>query len=118
MPFVPTKYRKDSRGNIRLSSRHTAARLLVSVLASLLVLGVVAAELPELMSLADDTSNDFVIRKASHGNAPSVAAPTHSFHQAATKPFVRDARNECAGSVVVAEVDSSELFLLHSVLRR
>jgi hypothetical protein len=119
LPLLLTEYKKDLQESCRLSSRrHTTARLFVSLLASLLILGVVAAELPELFSLVDDTSNDFVVRKASHGDAPTVNAPSHSSHQPGIRHILSDARDECAAGFVVAQPVPSELFLLHSVLRR
>jgi len=100
------------------SRRHATARLFVSLLASLLILGVVAAELPELFSLVDDTSNDFVVRKASHGDAPTLTAPSDSSHQPGIRHIVCDAHDEYAAGFVVVQAAPSELFLLHSVLRR
>ena len=100
------------------SRRHATARLLISVVATLLLLGVVAAEFPELLSLVDDTTNDFVVRKAGHGDAPTLTAPSHSVPRSEIKPFSGDALGESASGFVFAEAAPSELFLLHSVLRR
>jgi hypothetical protein len=99
--------------------RIASAGLLAPLVASLLILGIVATELPELVSLVDDTSNDFVVRNASHKEcAPAFTSPSHSFLQPEINHFRFDARQERATSFVVAELDPSELFLLHSVLRR
>ena len=100
------------------SRRHAKSRLLVSLVASLLILGVVAAELPELLSLVDDTSNDFVVRKATRGDAPYLTASSHSALRFEIKPLTCDARDECTVGFVLAQAAPSGLFLLHSVLRR
>jgi hypothetical protein len=99
--------------------RIISAGFMAPLVASLLILGIVAVELPELVSLVDDTSNDFVVRKAGHGeNASTVTAPTHSLLTLEAKYFGCAGRHEYAPDFVVAEVVASELFLLHSVLRR
>jgi hypothetical protein len=94
------------------------ARFFVSIVASLLILGVVTAELPELLSLIDDTTNDFVVRKAGHGETQTLTAPSHSDLRSEIAPFAWDGRDEGATSAVVAPLTLTELFLLHSVLRR
>jgi hypothetical protein len=101
------------------SRRIASAGLLAPLVASLLILGIVAIELPELVSLVDDTSNDFVARNASHGEcAPACTSPSHSFLHPEIDHFRFDERQERATSFVVDEVGPSELILLHSVLRR
>jgi hypothetical protein len=99
--------------------RIMSAGLLAPLVASLLILGIFAAELPELVSLVDDTSNDFVVRKATHGENPSTTtAPSHGLLTFEAKYFGGDARHECADGFIAVAVGSSELFLLNSVLRR
>lgn len=46
------------------SRRSSASKLLVPIIVGLLLCGVIAAELPELLSLTDNTSNDFTLRKS------------------------------------------------------
>ena len=58
------------------SRRYGWARLLSPIIASLLILSAVGAELPELLSLVDNTSNDFVIQKTGPGGATSRLAVT------------------------------------------
>ena len=102
-----------------MASRRISAGLLAPLVASLLILGIVAAELPELVSLVDDTSNDFVVRKASHAECtPTVTTPTHDLFTFEVRPFESGARHECATGFLVSEAVPAELFLLHSVLRR
>jgi len=99
--------------------RIISAGFLAPLVASLLILGIVAAELPELLSLVDDTSNDFVVRKAGHGESTStVTAPSHSLFAVEAIHFGRNTDHEGIAGFVLAEAVTSELFLLHSVLRR
>jgi hypothetical protein len=99
--------------------RLTTFGLLAPLVASLLILGMVAAELPELLSLVDDTSNDFVVQNASHGSSTSTAvASSHCGLTLEAKNYGPEARQEGAAGFVPTEVVTSELFLLYSVLRR
>ena len=99
--------------------RLTSARILFPVVASLLLLGIVGAELPELLSLVDNTSNDFMVRKVGRAeNARPFAAASHG-------SLLPDARNLGCGTrthgraaVLGTELVSFDLFALHSVLRR
>lgn len=47
-----------------LTHRSTFARLSLSFAVCLLLCGIASAEIPELLSLTDNTSNDFTISKA------------------------------------------------------
>lgn len=99
--------------------RHTSARLLIAVLASLLILGIFSAELPELLSLLDNTSNDFVVRKVSRGEcAPRLTMASHGSVLLVMANSGGSRHADFAAAFVGAEVISSELFVLHSVLRR
>jgi len=101
-----------------MSNQLSSTSLLVAVVACLLILGIVVGELPELVSLADNTSNDFVIRKAGRAEcAPTLTVANHSSFLPEMKQFVRDTAH-CAATSVGAELISSDLVLLHSVLRR
>jgi hypothetical protein len=99
------------------SHPHTASRLLLCVVASLLLIGIVAAEFPEFLTLVDDTSNDFVVRKADNGTCAATLA-SQAFSRPELKYFDCDRCDESVINFVVAEPGSSELFLMHSVLRR
>jgi hypothetical protein len=116
LPFWLTKYRNDARENTRLSNR--LARSLIALLASLLILGVVAAELPELLSLVDDTTNDFVVRKAGHGDTHTLNTQSHSVVGSGITPLRREGCGARAAGAIMAVAGPTELFLLHSVLRR
>jgi hypothetical protein len=113
-------YKFKLSGDFLMSRRRiTLAGLLAPLVASLLILGVVAVELPELVSLVDDTTNDFVVRKGGHTESTlTVTAPSQNLGSFQGKHFAPEAHQECAAGFVVPLVGSSELFLLHSVLRR
>jgi hypothetical protein len=89
------------------------------MIAGLLILGIIGAEVPELLSLVDNTSNDFVVRKIDKGGgAPALAIATNASPLLDTKHFGRDPWANGAGIFLGADVISCDLFLLHSVLRR
>jgi len=101
------------------SRRLTSARILLPVVASLLILGIVGAEIPELLSLVDNTFNDFMVRKVGRAECARPLAP------ASPSSLLPDTRNLGCGTrthglatVVGAESVSFDLVVLHSVLRR
>jgi len=108
------------RINGRMSNRrHKRAGLLVPILMGLLIVGIVAAELPELVSLVDNTSNDFVVRKIGQGGGtPRLAVAVHASALPDRKDFESNASANCLATFVGSELISSELFLLHAALRR
>jgi len=84
-----------------------------------LLCGIVSAELPELLSLTDNTSNDFTIRKARSPEPTSTLSATiHQSGPLDTKNFACGSRTHCAPTLVAAETATDSLFVLHSVLRR
>jgi len=102
-----------------MSRRCTSAKWLVPVLGSLLILGILSAELPELMSLLDNTANDFVVRKIGRReSATRLALAGYDSVLPAVKHFEYDRCADPAVTFVRAKVASPELFVLHSVLRR
>ena len=99
--------------------RLTSARILFAVAASLLVLGIVGAELPELLSLVDNTSNDFMLRKVGRAEgARPFAAASHGSLLPDTRNLGCGTRSYGRAAVLGAELVSFDLFVLHSVLRR
>jgi hypothetical protein len=108
-----------------LTYRSILARLFFTAVACLLLCGIVSAEIPELLSLTDDTSNDFTIRKA--GSAECAATLSAAGHESVPMnpmnmmnmmEFECGGHTLCADSLWGAEAISAELFILHSVLRR
>ena len=115
---LPFKTRRRINGRMS-NRRHNRAGLLVPILMGLLILGIVGAELPELLSLVDNTSNDFVVRKIGQGAGTArLAIAVHASALPDTRHFLGDTSANRLATFVGRELISSELFLLHSVLRR
>jgi hypothetical protein len=102
------------------SRRHSSAQLLVSATVCLLLLcAVTSAELPDLLSLTDNTANDFVGCKVS-------SAESIRFSSAVKQGAIQFAGGAVEyktvelGTVKVEGASSmrSGLFALHAVLRR
>jgi hypothetical protein len=102
-----------------MSTRTKIGKIFLPVLASLLLIGIVSSEFPELLSLTDNTANDFAVLKAN-----TVVSRTLP---AAGRPFrFADIDSSHAGSTLhssalitfeKAAPHSSELFFLYPVLR-
>ena len=94
-------------------------KILVPALALLLLCGIAAAEIPELLSLTDNTSNDFSVCKAD----PLVLSVR--FEASRGNPVVDSDSNASAHDFLFSHLNPfdqailvpSEQFLLHSVLR-
>lgn len=101
------------------SGRTSIGKFLVPALALLLLCGIVAAEVPELLSLTDNAANDFAVRKtnplplSSRLNASRLVAIVDSgfISSGAHVLFSRLSPFDRALLIPV------EPFLLHSVLR-
>lgn len=96
----------------------TSVKFLVAVAACVFLLGIVATELPELLTLSDNTSNDFSMRKA------GVVEFATTLSTANQNPLtLTEIRAECGADIRRAPVfedpkpASSDLFFLNSVLR-
>ena len=99
-------------------ARTKIRKILVTSLVLLLLCSIVASEFPELLSLTDNTSNDFTLRKINTerlGALPGAGGPVR----------VADLNSSALAITLVhpplisfekAPV-ASELFILHSVLR-
>jgi hypothetical protein len=107
--------------NLRHGVSGMASRLpglLAPIIASLLILGVVGAELPELLLLVDNTSNDFVLQKTGRGGGtPRLAVTTNVILPLNTNCFGRCSFHCDAADIFRTALISSEIFLLHSALR-
>jgi hypothetical protein len=94
-------------------------RLLFSFVVCLLLCGIVSAEIPELLSLTDNASNDFTIHKTCRREfKPTLSAAIHKSLPPDTKNFECGAHTHCASTFVGVETISTDLLVLHSVLRR
>jgi hypothetical protein len=98
--------------------RSTSVKLLVAIAASVFLLGIVATELPELLTLSDNTSNDFAMRKAGATDFASILSA------ASQRPLPLNTLGaEYAADIRCAPVfedpnpPSSDLLSLLSVLR-
>ena len=93
--------------------------MLITITVSALFCGIVTAELPELLSLEDNTSNDFAMCKAGSAECGSTLS---AVNHGPIRLNVED--SECgtgirrAASFGGTKPKSSDLFVLHSVLRR
>jgi hypothetical protein len=91
--------------------------MLIGIAAGLLIFGILVAEVPELLSLMDNTSNDFTIRKAAHvecAATPGIAAERPLPFD--VNKWKRDGWAWSADSVVRAGMPP-DLLTLYSVLR-
>jgi len=105
-------------GSRMFRRKSISVKLLVAVAASLFLLGIVAVELPELLTLTDNTSNDFAMRKA--GVAEFASMLSTSSH----RPLPLNMKGPEYGTDIRwspalenPKPASSDLFSLHSVLR-
>jgi hypothetical protein len=99
--------------------RSTSAKFLVAVAVSVFLLGIVAAELPELLTLSDNTSNDFAMRQAGSAECASIlSTANHRLMPLNMKDSEHGTDIRCAPALEDPKPASSDLFFLHSVLRR
>ena len=102
-----------------LTHRSILGRLLLSLAVCLLLCGIASAEIPELLSLIDNSSNDFTISKAGRQQCtPTLSEGTSNSVPPAAQNFECGAHPHCSPIVVGAETISSDLFVLHRDFRR
>jgi hypothetical protein len=94
-----------------------SVKILLSITVSMLLGGIVTTELPELLSLADNALNDFAIRKALNAERSSMLSAANY------RPILSNLKDSESGAVIrgaaiFAKPKSSDLLVLHSVLRR
>ncbi len=101
-----------------LRHRSRLAWLLFSVMACVVVCGVALSEIPECLTLVNDTSNDFTIRRAGTSESSSLLKAAAQW---TTRLVVRsDAKRDGKDRGAVrkeAGCAGLGLFLLHAVLR-
>jgi hypothetical protein len=100
--------------------RSTFAVLLLSCLACWLSCAIVSEEIPELLSLTDNTSNDFTVRKAASAECVHVLRVEK---QGAIKILARAAAEQVAAELWKSTFQGTTptraaLFIVNSVLRR
>jgi len=93
-------------------------KLLVAVAASVFLLGIVATELPELLTLSDNTSNDFAMRKAGAAEfASMLSTVNHRALPLNIKGLEHVTEIRWAPALEDPKPASPDLSSLHSVLR-
>jgi hypothetical protein len=99
--------------------RRILAKLLFSAIACVLVCGVFASEIPEEITLTNNTSNDFVLRSPTILKSPQAlgsARPDAGFFQSSPAP---DSSVQFSAFVFDDPTPAAQsLFILHSALRR
>ena len=101
-----------------MSRSSAIVRTLGIALVSLLLCTIFVSELPELLSLTDNTANDFTMPSANSLVLPVLHGSLH-----VEKPVIafnistQDSRFGRLGSVEKTELAPSHLFILHSALR-
>ena len=103
---------------IMLRHQSTFLRLLLSLTVCLLLSAILTAELPELLTLSDNTSNDFTGRKA--GSRECIGTLDFAVHKSVSSDamnFRYDAQTDSASLLANAGPNSYGLSVLYSVLR-
>lgn len=101
-----------------MSARHsTLTRLLLSCLACWLSCVIVFGELPELLSLTDNTSNDFAMRRAASADIHVLSVAKQSVVQIFARAVEYSAELR-ESTVEDRSASRSALFIINSVLRR
>jgi hypothetical protein len=92
--------------------------MLVPIIVGLLLCGLITAELPELLSLTDNTSNDFTVRKApTPQGTPNPSAVSHNSSRLNTEGFPHKQQVGWIAAFDDVEPASSSLLILLCVLR-
>ena len=110
----------DSVFPVQVMLRHqsTFLHLLLCIVVCLLLSAIISAELPELLTLSDNTSNDFIGRKA--GSRECIGTLDFAVHRSVSSNamnFRYDAQTDSASLLANAGLNSYDLSVLHSVLR-
>jgi hypothetical protein len=96
--------------------RTNIGMILVRALVLLMLCGIVAGEFPELLSLTDNATNDFTVRKADPAVAPTLVHARH-VRKADIDSYTCALEFSRASSFETAELVPSRAFILHFVLR-
>lgn len=102
-----------------MSLRSTIVRRIGVALVGLLLCAIFASELPELLSLTDNTSNDYAVR-----SADSLVSPVLDTARRVHKPTIEFCISVRAplpgnlGTLEETELTPAHLFILYSILRR
>jgi hypothetical protein len=99
--------------------RTNVGKILVRALLLLLLCGIVAAELPELLRLIDNTANDFTVRRIDSLVSSTLVHASRHVRKADIDSYA------CAPELFFSRVSSFEIallipsnaFILHPILR-
>jgi len=101
------------------ASRSTFAALLLSCLTCWLSCGIVFGEIPELISLTDDTSNDFPVRTAASADGVyALSVAKHGVIRILARAVEHLASGPRKSTLQDTTPTRSALFVVNSVLRR
>jgi len=103
-----------------MSRRRTRIVGIVARLVVFLVLcGIVGGEFPELLSLTDNTSNDFTVRKTNNAVSPLTRNANRHDRASNLKPNIaeHDGAFSRLGPIETAELVASGVFSLYFILR-
>ncbi|HMK23609.1 MAG TPA: hypothetical protein VK466_14840 [Terriglobales bacterium] len=96
----------------------TLRRLLLSLVACVLIGGVFASEIPEELTLTNDTSNDYILRSPTAFKGVQLAP---SFRESAEFSLIsvnsKPTLHFSPTALETPEPHGGSLFILHSVLR-
>ena len=110
----------DSAVPVQIMARHpsTFLHLLLCLVVCLLLSAIISAELPELLTLSDNTSNDFTGRKA--GSREFMGTLHFALRKSVSSNAMNsryNAQTDSASPLANAGPNSYDLSVLHPVLR-
>ena len=118
LALVPRRRYSLYLAGSRMFRGSTSVKLLVAVAAGVFLLGIVATEFPELLTLSDNTSNDYAMSKAGSAEIASMLSTANH------RPMPLNMKDSEYGTDIRRapaledpKPASSDLFFLHSVLR-
>ena len=117
--LIPNWYITTFGGCTIMLARTNVRKILLVSLVSILLCGMVASELPELLTLTNDTSNDFTVRNTSTAGLRALPDSHRPVRIVAVNSSVPAAilLHSRRSAIETAAPVPSELFILHSVLR-
>ena len=117
--LIPNRCITTFGGCTIMLARIKVRKILLVSLVSILLCGMVASELPELLTLTNDTSNDFTVRNTSTAGLRALPDSHRPVRIVAVNSSVPAAilLHSRRSAIETAAPVPSELFILHSVLR-
>jgi hypothetical protein len=100
-----------------LRGRTNISKILLPGLVFLLLCGIVAGEFPELLSLSDNTANDFTVRRTDSVVSPALLGASTHVRKADINSSTCELHFSRVSPFEKAELVPSAAFTVHSVLR-